>query len=99
MRQGFLGVAARGRRELESPKAWSPSSPPTRREAFMVPVCNQCKQDISSLHPGKPIDHEWQHIPPCPNNFEPLSAAKPGNSINFLRESGMSDSKVFGTGR
>ena len=32
----------------------------------MAPVCSQCKQAISSLHPGKPIDHEWQHIPPCP---------------------------------
>ncbi len=32
----------------------------------MAPVCNQCKQAISSLYPGRPIDHEWRHIPPCP---------------------------------
>ncbi len=32
----------------------------------MAPVCILCKQAISLAHPGKAVNDEWQHIPPCP---------------------------------
>jgi len=28
----------------------------------MAPVCDQCKQAVSSLYPGKPIDNAWRDI-------------------------------------
>ena len=46
-----------------------------------VPVCDLCRQAISSLHPGKPIDHAWRHIGPCP---KPAQRAGPRQRVAWL---------------